>query len=267
MKSFIYIILLFFLVACIGTKENTLIKKSRNTKAAAAAFKDYDSLNWTIRRKAVINITNYTRKQELPFTEKALIRASKDDHCEIRIVAIKGLRIIATVNAKKRLASLSSIESCNNARWYALQSLSTFKSDVYGSIFKKSYKSSDWIIREASIIGFMSIKNKRYLQKNTSFIQNILNDPIEANRLTALKYLSIKNDKLYLTITSQYNKIPQYRISIIKGYLAALNGYILDAKTREKIINYLIHDNKEIRILSYRVLLNEYKIKKEKGKP
>jgi hypothetical protein len=45
--------------------------------------------------------------------------------------------------------------------------------------------------------------------------------------------------------------------TMLKGVLRAINGYSLDDSTRKKLTSLLMHPNRDIRVLAFRVLKND----------
>ena len=76
--------------------------------------------------------------------------------------------------------------------------------------------------------------------------------------MTTLRYLEIKDRRIYNKLSEIINNKDNYnKISLLKACLEAINGYIIDPETKDKLIEFLTHWNKNIRILALNVLKKE----------
>lgn len=216
----------------------------------------YSSDNWEDREKAVISLYNY--KDSL-FSRNILLfflKASEDRHSAVRIKAIKGLHLMTDPAALGCLRIMAREDPKINVRWHAIQALADYKINDNEKLFVESFKSSDWIIREAAIVGLLKINNTESQTKNISLIKNGINDPVISVRLATLQNLELKHDLFYPDIAKIIND-QKNSLSILKAALSAIKGYKLDYNTRNRLISLLTHYDREIRVLAFRALKEE----------
>lgn len=216
----------------------------------------YSSDNWEDREKAVINLYSYKNSFYSRNILLFFLKATEDRHSAVRIKAVNGLHLMPDPVALDRLKIIAKEDPKANVRWHAIQALSDYRIKENEAIFVESFKSKDWIIREAAIIGLLKINNPKSQIRNILLIKDGLNDPVISVRLATLQNLELKNDLFYPDITKIIidNKSSH---SILKAALFAIKGYKLDYNTRDKLISLLTHYDREIRIGAFRALKEE----------
>ena len=180
--------------------------------------------------------------------------AAQDPYTSIRIEALKGLARCKDKSTQAAIKKIAADEKSPDVRWYAVKALRVFKDPSDIDVFTKGLQSEDWLIREASIRGLLVLDDETIKKSLIPFIIQAINDPEASVALTALRRLKIKDGKLYRTIVDKFNSCNEYNYSLLMATLIALNGYKLDEKTKNKVINLLVHPNIKIRILALRVL-------------
>jgi HEAT repeat protein len=180
--------------------------------------------------------------------------AAKDPSSSVRIEAVKGLVVLKSEKALDAIKKIASDDKEGNVRWYAIKELHAFKDPSIAEIYIKGLASDDWLIREESIKGILEMDDATIKAKMIPCIIKAINDPSSSVVFTTLHEVKIKDAGLYQAIADKFNSCSDYNYSLLEASLIALNGYRLDPKTREKVINLLVHDNIHIRLLALRVL-------------
>lgn len=251
-----YIILfLFFILSC-GKAIQPFSDAEKIKSDITDAVHQYSSSNWEEREKAVVKMYNYA---DSPFSANVtlfFIKATEDRHPAVRIKAVQGLRIRKDPAALGRLRFMAQNDPRRNVKWHTLLALGDYGLTENEIFFIEGYSSSDWIIREASIIGILKLKDPEAQKRNIPLIKNAINDNVITVRLSALKNLEIKDDILYREIAKIINSNKSSR-SLLKAALAAIKGYKLDFKTRERLISLLTHYDRDIRVFAFRALREE----------
>jgi HEAT repeat protein len=212
--------------------------------------------NWMERRDAVREIITYLGKDKNDLIIGTLMAAAADSYDAVRIEGVKGLAKIKTEGACATLKKIAvdDSEKNSNVRWYAIRALRGFKDSSIGDIYVKGLSSDDWLIREASARGIVSIDDAALSAALVPHIVRAINDPNSSVSLAALRGVKVKDPRLYTAIVDRLNGCSEYDISRMEACLASLDGYRLDQKTKEKVINLLIHNDMTVRILALRVL-------------
>lgn len=216
----------------------------------------YSSDNWEDREKAVIDLYYYKNSFYSRDILLFFLKASEDRHSAVRIKAVNGLHLMPDPAALERLRIMAKEDPKINVRWHAIQALADYRIKENEKLFVESFKSSDWLIREAAIIGLLKINNPESQIKNILLIKKGLNDPVISVRLATLQNLELKNELFYPDITKIIND-KQSSPSILKAALSAIKGYRLDYTTRDRLITLLTHYESEIRIEAFRALKEE----------
>ena len=143
-----------------------------------------------------------------------------------------------------------------------MKALAEYRDPTASPIFVKGLTSEDWLLREESIKGLLMIDDILIQQVSIPYILKALRDQRINVRLSALKYVKVRNIKIYEVLQHIVNNKNNYnRIIILISTLNAIKGYLLDDKTRERLIEFLTHPNREIRILSLSVLKKDNELK------
>jgi hypothetical protein len=247
-------ILLFFLflhlAGCNMFQRSELIRVQKQRSAA----NKYATGNWMDRRDAVKEIVTCLGHDKNDLVIGTLMVASRDPSPTVRIEAVKGLGILKTSAALEVLKKLASDDSNGNVRWYALKELRTFKDPSLAEIYIKGLGSNDWLIREESVKGMLAMDDAIIKEKLIPYIIKAMHDTSSSVVYTTLHGVKIKDPRLYQAIVDKLNSCSPYHYSLLEASLIALEGYRLDPKTREKVINLLFHDSIHIRLLALRVL-------------
>ncbi len=252
-----YLLLLLILtnISC-GRSSISLNENDRIKNEITDAVHLYSSDNWEQREKAVVSMYKY---KDSIFSENIFLfflKATEDRQSAVRIKAVQGLHLMSNPAAIDRLKVLAMDDPKANVRWHAILALGDYRIKDNENIFIESYKSSDWLVREAAIKGILKIKDPEIQEKNISLIIQAINDPVISVRLAALQNIEYKNELLYPEIAGIINN-KKSSLSILKAALSAIKGYRLDYKTRDKLISLLTHYDRKIRIMAFRALKDE----------
>jgi HEAT repeat protein len=225
-------------------------------------LKLYSSSRWDIRLKTV-KLTLQFVKTKKDFAQTMLLKATYDDNRAVRIEAIKSLSYLKTATIEKRLQDIIKNSKDGDERWYALKTLALFNNPQNSTLFISAFNSTDWLQREAAVKGFLSIRDLKEQYKYVPFILQALNDEKISVVITTLNNLEIKDDRIYSLLSDKLKEEAEKenRFSMVSALLSALKGYTLDLKTRDVVIDYLVHPNVTIRLKAYRVLKEEKEIK------
>ncbi len=215
----------------------------------------YAAGNWLQRLEAVKEIVKFYGPEKNTLIIGTLLVALNDPYTSIRIEALKGLARCRDQNTHAVIRKIAADDEKNpDVRWYALRALRVFKDPADIDVFVKGLQSKDWIIREVSIKGLCVMDDATIKKNLIPYIIKGINDPETSVTITTLRWLKTKDEKFYTAIVDKFNTCNEYNYSMLKACLIALKGYKLDEKTKQKIINLLVHPNIRIRILALRVL-------------
>lgn len=222
----------------------------------------YESDDWTVRKKAVAKASRLIT----PDATELLLKATHDSHATVQIEAISGLRRHKSPRVQERIRELAEISENLNIKWNALKTLGYYREPTAALIFAKNLKHDDWLIREESIKGLLKIDDYAIRYVSVPYVIEALEDPSMSVKLTTLKYLRVTDPRIYNRLTGILLSAENTQLELIDETLNALKEYKLDLKTREKVIGYLTHQNREIRLTAYRVLIAQKELeKKEKA--
>ncbi len=208
-----------------------------------------------IRQKAVQRISRIRSRS----AASLLIRATADSHSLVRIEALRGIHRSRASAAIPRVREIARDEPDANVRWQALKTLGAFKDPSSAPVFVQALKNEDWLIREEAIKGLLSIDNYAIKQVSIPYVLDALNDPVESVAVAALMNVKIKDRRIYTKSAEILKKASPHNYSIIIAALTTLDGYRLDPETRNIVIDYLTHQNENIRITAFHVLRDEKK--------
>ena len=249
--------LLFFLLSnlagCNMFQKSELIRVQKQRSAA----NKYAAGTWMDRRDAVKEIVTYLGPDKNDLIIGTLMVASKDPYSAVRIEAVKGLGILNTDQALDVVKKIASDDRDGNVRWCAIKELRSFKDPSIAEMYIKGLGSNDWLMREESVKGMLAMDDTTIKEKLIPYIIKAINDPSSSVAYTTLHVVKIKDARLYQAIADKLNSSSLYNYSLLEASLIALEGYKLDPKTREKVINLLLHDSIRIRLLALRVLKKE----------
>jgi HEAT repeat protein len=250
----LYIILLFTINCGKSPLKFSETDKIRNEITDAIHL--YSSDNWEKRERAVVSMYKY---KDSIFSENIFLfflKATEDRQSSVRIKAVQGLHLMSNPAALDRLRILALEDPKANVRWHAILALGDYRMKENENIFTESFKSRDWLVREAAIKGILKINDAEIQERNIPLIIKAINDPVISVRLAALQNIEYKHELLYPEIAGLINN-KKSSPSILKAALSAIKGYRLDYKTRDKLISLLTHYDRKIRIMAFRALKDE----------
>lgn len=257
------LIIMLLLPGCIAFQKAEVVRVQRQRDAA----NKYAAGNWMQRRDAVREIVNYFGKGKNDLVIGTLLVAAQDPYPAVRIEAVTGLARINSEQTVPMIKRMASEEKEGNVRWYALRALRTINDPSCADVFMKGLESNDWLIREESVRGMTGMDAATVRARLIPSIVKAINDRSSSVALTALRTVMIKDDQLYRAIAARFTQCSPYDYSLIEASLTALNGYRLDQKTREKVVDLLVHNNITIRVLALRVLKKEKTIATPQQQP
>lgn len=235
-----------FLLLC-SSRDQSLKKDAEIGKYRTL----YESGDWTVRKQAVAKASRVLS----PEGTDLLLKATEDTHTLVRIEAISGLRRHKTPRALERVRELIETSADHNIRWQALKTMGYYREPTAALLFAKNLKHDDWLIREESIKGLLKIDDYAIRYVSVPYVLEALRDPSMSVKLTTLKYLRVTDPRIYTRLSAMLLSSENRQHTLVRETLNALREYDLDAKTREKVIGYLTHQNRDIRLVAYRVLV------------
>jgi HEAT repeat protein len=242
-----YIIFIIIIQGC----SKRYVAEDEERKAVEVISQSYKSENWQTRKEAVTNVCLFNS----PRAEDLLIAALDDVHPIVKIEALNCIGIKKSNKAKRNIRQIAEFESNDNVRMYAIQTLAKYGDPTSAPIFAKGLASDDWLIREESIKGLLIIDDVFIKRTSIPYIIQALNDSRINVRLATLENLKIQNKVIYNELTVIINNEDNYyKINLLNAAIKAINGYLLDKSTRERLISFLTHPNTETRLFSLRVL-------------
>lgn len=244
------IIVLSFAVSC--TRP---VITQPEIKKSSEYLEMYKSGDWTVRKTAIQKLSKFNDQESID----ALIVATNDSHSAVVIEALRALRRHKPAKALDRITELAEKSTHPNIRWHAIRTLGFYKDPTSAVIFAKGMNDEDWLIREESIKGLLKINDYSIRFISIPYILQALEDPSNTVKLAALKYLRIKDPRIYQKLSKILLDSQDYQQKIIEETLIALKSYELDEVTKEKVIYYLTHQNQKIRLAAYSALLSHQK--------
>lgn len=224
--------------------------------AISSSINDYSSGDWEVRLAAVKSASKYSDTVYARHIMNMMLNAAGDYHPAVRIEAVKSLKKMKTYAALEKLRELALTDSDHNVRSAGITALHDYASADNSDIFITGINSRDWLIREASYIGLLKIKPDDIQSNYIGKIIKGIKDPNLSVKLAVLTNLKIKDPLLYNEISGIVNN-KRTGISLLKGALVAINGYTFDERTRGRLLGFLTHRNKDIRLLSLQALKRE----------
>jgi HEAT repeat protein len=235
---------------CGVSRKSDLMRFQKQKEAAAR----YDGENWMERRDIARDVVRYYGKDNNDPVIEILTMAARDPHPAVRIEAVQAFARIHSVQSLPMISKAALEDGNDNVRWYALQALRSLNDPSSADTYARCLDSVDWLIREESIKGICALDDAVIREKLVPSIIKAINDHDSTVMLAALRGVKIKDARIYPSIAEKLRSATEYNYSQIEASLAALNGYRLDPKTKEKVIGLLVHNNQQIRILALRVL-------------
>jgi HEAT repeat protein len=242
---------------CSLMQKAEVIRKQNINNAA----RKYTAGAWPERVAAVQEIIKYYGQKKNSLIVSTLALASRDPHPAVRIEAAKAISRMPTDQATKMLRTIAADDGNGNVRWAALRILRARNDPSNIDVFTKCFTSEDWLLREEAILGILALDDAVIKDRLVPLVIKALNDPSTSVSLSVLAHIRVKDDRIYRAITARFIAATEFQYSLLEASLLALDGYRLDPKTREKVINLLVHDNVRIRLLALRVLKKDKMMK------
>lgn len=215
----------------------------------------YKSDDWTLRRKAVQQLSKFNDHESIA----VLIAATEDSHSAVVIEALRALRKNKPPQALEKITELAEKAPQSNVRWHAIRTLGYYRDPTSAIILAKGLNDEDWLIREESIKSLLKIDDYSIRFISIPYILQALDDPSINVKLTTIKFLRIKDPRIYVKLSKILIDTKEHQQALIKETLKALKGYELDEQTQEKVIHYITHQNQDIRLAAYNTLLSHQK--------
>ncbi len=255
--SFVLVVIIPLAISVSCTRTVITQPEAKKSTEYLAMYKTDD---WTVRRTAVQKLSKFNDPESID----TLIAATEDSHSAVVIEALRALRRHKPAKAFDRISELAEKSSHPNIRWHAIRTLGFYKDPTSAVIFAKGMNDEDWLIREESIKGLLKIDDYSIRFISIPYILQALEDPSANVQRAALKYLRIKDPRIYQKLSKILLDSKDHQQALIEETLKALKGYELDDVTREKVIYYLTHQNQDIRLSAYNVLLSHQKSAKHR---
>lgn len=240
------IIILAIAVSC--TRPITTQPEAKKSSEYLAMYKTDD---WTVRKTAIQKLSKFSDQESIDM----LIAATEDSHSAVVIEALRALRRHKPPKALDRISELAEKSPHPNIRWHAIRTLGFYKDPTTAVIFARGVNDEDWLIREESIKGLLKINDYSIRFISIPYILQALEDPSTNVKLAALKFLRIKDPRIYQKLSKILLDSQDHQQALVEETLKALKGYELDDPTKEKVIHYLTHQNQDIRLAAYNTLL------------
>ena len=276
-----FLIIIFFCISPLFScaSNNKFFESIEARQKIKAAIDEYKSQNWKQRFHAIKEISDYIgptnfesgillKENNLNYQllEALLIKASNDIHASIQIEALRGLAVLKSRNAYSKIEKIAIDENEeDNVRWYAITTISVYRNPASFNVFIKGLGSDDWIVREASIKGLAALEGIINDSLLVEPVVRAINDENQGVQIAALKNITIKKDSIYSAIVNLFESKEKANSSLLEAILTALNGYKLDGKTRERVINLLGHPDRDVRLLALKVLKKEKSVRSKKN--
>lgn len=215
----------------------------------------YKSDNWKTRLEAVKAVATIKGER----AENLIIQALNDPHNAVKIEALQILSKRPIKRARVYIRALAVGSHNDNVRWSALRTLSRYRDPRDASIFIYNFTDEDWLIREASIIGLLSIDDYSTKYIHMGVIIKALDDPSMSVKFATLSHLNIQHHSVYTKLMQMLygeNNPPSLLVAILK----ALQMYKIEEEDRDKIIELLTHNNSSVRITALQTLKAKKKL-------
>ncbi len=257
-NSSLFLLVIFELVTAVSCARSFVSQPETKTSAEYIAM--YKTDDWTIRRSSIQKLSKFNDPESID----ALIAATEDSHSAVVIEALRALRRHKPAKALDRISELAEKSTHPNIRWHAIRTLGFYRDPTYALIFARGMNDEDWLIREESVKGLLKINDYSIRFISIPYILQALEDPSNNVRFATLKYLRIKDPRIYQKLSKILFDSKDHQQTLVEETLKAIKGYELDEETREKVIHYLTHQNKNIRLEAYNALLAHQKLVKHR---
>ncbi len=233
----------YFLLAC------TQLQPLTGYDAVLSYYENgYNSDNWKTRLEAIKAVSSIKGER----AENLIIKALNDSHNTVKIEALQAIYKRPIKRARSQIRTMALESNDDNVRWKALLALSRFRDPRDVQVYMYNSTHEDWLIREAAIIGFLSIDDYSTKYIHVDVIIKALDDPSVSVRLAALSHCNIKHTVLYnkLILMLQHTDNP----TLLNAILKALQMYIIEQKDKDIIIKFLTHPNPTVRVTALQTL-------------
>jgi hypothetical protein len=225
-------------------------------KEITIAVNNYNSEDWETRLNSIKSISRFTDTVYAKNSFLLVLKATDDSHSEVRIEALKILKIIKAPAAEEKIGQIALYDENSNVRFFAFSALEVYGNIKNENIFIKGLDDSDWLVKEASLKGLMRINDPGIQFKYLSTILTAINSSNISIKLIAISNITIKDQLIYNELAGIINN-KESGLSILKAALLKITGYKLDKKTKKRVIELLTHRDKAVRLLSLQVLKQE----------
>lgn len=209
----------------------------------------YKSDNWKTRLEAVRAVAAIKGER----AENLIIKALDDSHNAVKIEALQILFKRPIKRARVQVRNLALHNMNGNVRWNALRTLSRYRDPRDASIYIYNFADEDWLIREAAIIGLLSIDDYSTKFIHIDVIVKALDDPSISVKFAVLSHLNIRHQTLYDKLIQMLN-VENNPPSLLVAILKALEVYNIEEKDKGKIIELLTHSSSAVRIAALKTL-------------
>ncbi|MCX8122567.1 MAG: HEAT repeat domain-containing protein [Spirochaetes bacterium] len=212
----------------------------------------YKSDNWKTRLEAIQAVATIKGDR----AENLIIKALEDSHIAVKVEALHILSKRPIKRAHAYVKDLALYSNNDNIRWEALKTLSRYRDPRDAAVFIYNFSNEDWLVREASIVGLLSIDDYSTKYIHIDSIIKAMDDSSISVKLAALAHLTITHPALYnklILMLSTENNTPSLIVAILK----ALQAYTIKEKDRDKIVELLTHSSATVRIAALQTLKNK----------
>jgi len=220
------------------------------------AVNNYNSDSWEIRLNSIKSISKYSNTVYAKNSFLLAYKALDDSYSEVRIEALKILKIMKAAAAEEKIGTLALTDVNSNVKFFAFSALEEYGSIRNEDIFINGLDDKDWLVKEASLKGLLNIKDPGIQRKHLDIILKSINNNNISIKLTAVSNLTVKDPLIYHELAKIVND-KESNLSILKAALQKIKGYRFDNKTKKRIIQLLTHRDKNVRILSLQALKQE----------
>ncbi|MCU0843366.1 MAG: HEAT repeat domain-containing protein [Spirochaetes bacterium] len=250
------LVLAFSLHAGCGGGGPQLKKEDRQKIRETVAR--YESASWQVRRSAVKELASYKIRE----VEETLIKALNDSHTLVRTEALDSLEKTENKKARRQIRALAEYEQNNSVRWRAIGVLRGFRDPRDAVVFAKGLSSDDWLLREESVKGLLSIEDFAIKYVSVPYVLQALDDPSINVKVAAIEHLSVRDERIYRALAAMLDDEVTTKHTLLRALLKGLHGYKLDGLTRKRATSLLLHQNAEIRVLALRLLKRDRELVK-----
>jgi len=245
-KIFSCLLLVCFMALCCSS-----IKPLTNSDAVLSYYEEgYKSDNWETRVEAIRAISGIKGEK----AENLIIKALDDSHNAVKIEALQILVHRPIKRARNVIRNIALNNSNDNVRWNAIIALSQFRDPRDASVFIYNFANEDWLIREAAIVGLLSIDDLSTKYVNVDVIVRALHDSSISVIMATLRNLNIRHTQIYYTLIGMLKEKNNITPSLTIGILNALQLYKLEENDREIVVNFLTHQNSQVRLAAFQTL-------------